>query len=110
MAPRPLQFDEAALPRVPPKCRRVVPPKSQSQSDLTSERIKSQVYSGSITRSRAKALTYAEVTSQSSVTTFSQGRDQPEEQDEATSPSFYDLRILFGGSVYCHPVRAHYQG
>jgi len=38
-----------------------LPPKSQSQSELTSEEIESQVYSGPITRSRAKPLTYAEV-------------------------------------------------
>jgi len=35
------------------------------------------------------------VTFQSSVTTFGQGKDQLEEQDEVTSPIFYDLRTLF---------------
>jgi len=62
---------------------------------LTSNGVESQAYSGPITRSRAKALTYAEVTLQSSVTTFDQGKDQLEEQDEVTSPVFYDLRTLF---------------
>jgi len=61
MVPRPLQIDKATLHRVLTKDRRVLPPKSWSQSDLTSKRGGSQVYSGSITRSRAKALTYAEV-------------------------------------------------
>jgi len=46
---------------------------------LTSEGIQSQVYSGPIIRSRAKALTYAKVTLHSSITTLSQGRDEPEE-------------------------------
>jgi len=32
---------------------------------------------------------------QSSVTTFDQGHDQSEEQDEVTSPAFYDVRTLF---------------
>jgi len=59
---------------------------------LTSEGIESQVYSGPITRWRAKALTYAEVTLQSSVTTVNQGRDQPEEQDEVINVAFYGLR------------------
>ena len=35
------------------------------------------------------------MTLQSSVTTLSQGRDQPEEQDEVISPTFYDLKTLF---------------
>jgi len=35
------------------------------------------------------------VTLQSSITTFGQGKDQLEEQDEVTSPIFYDLRTLF---------------
>ena len=42
-----------------------------------------------------KALTYAEVTLQSFITTLSQGRDQPKEQDEVTIPAFYDLKTLF---------------
>jgi len=71
-----------------------LPLKSLIQSDLTSKRIESQVYSGLITRSRAEALTYVELTLQSFVTTLSQGRDQPEEQDEVTTPAFYDLRTL----------------
>ena len=29
------------------------------------------------------------------MTTFSLGRDQPEEQDEVTSGAFYDLRTFF---------------
>jgi len=32
---------------------------------------------------------------QSSITTFSKGRDQPKEQDEVTSATFYDLRTFF---------------
>ena len=62
---------------------------------MTSERGGSQVYSGPTTKSRAKALTYAEVTLQSSVTNLSQDRDQPKEQDEVTSPAFYDIGTLF---------------
>ena len=69
--------------------------KTQSQSDLTSNGAQSQAYSGSVTGSRAKALTYAEVTLQSSVTTLGQEKDQLEEQEEVTSPVFYDLRTLF---------------
>ena len=46
MVPRPLQVNGATLPRVPTKDRRVLPPKSQSQNDLTSEGVESQVYSG----------------------------------------------------------------
>jgi len=70
-----------------------LPSRSQSQSDLTSNGAESQVYSGPITRSKAKTLTYAEV--QSSVTTFDRGQNQSEEQYEVTSPAFYDLRTLF---------------
>jgi len=62
---------------------------------LTSEGIESQVYSGLITKSRAKVLTHAEVTLQSSVSTFNQGKDQLKEYDKVTSPAFYDLRTLF---------------
>ena len=35
------------------------------------------------------------MTLQSSVTTFDQGKDHLEEQDEVTSPIFYDLGTLF---------------
>jgi len=79
IVPRPLQVDKAALPQVPIKGRSVLSPKSHNQSDLILEGIEPQVYSGSITRSMAKALIYAEVSLQSSATTLSQGRDQREE-------------------------------
>ena len=95
MVPRALQVKETTPPPVPIRSTKILSSKAQSQSDLTSNGAKSQAYSGSITRSRAKALTYAEVTLQSSVTTFGQGKDQLEEQDEVTSPIFYDLRSLF---------------
>ena len=35
------------------------------------------------------------MTVQSSITTFGQRKDQLEEQDDVTSPVFYDLRALF---------------
>jgi len=76
MVPRPLQVMEATPPQGPIKDRRILPPRSQRQSDLTSETVESQVYSGAITRSIAKTLTYVEATSRFSVTTFNQGRDQ----------------------------------
>jgi len=95
MVLRTLQVREATPPPVPIKGRKILPSRSQSQSDLTSNGLESQAYNGSITRSRAKALTYAEVTLQSLVTTFDQGKDQLEAQDEITSPVFYDLRTLF---------------
>ena len=95
MVPRTLRVKEVTPPPMPIRSRKILSSKAQSQSDLTSNGAKSQAYSGPITRSRAKALTYAEVTLQSSVTTFGQGKDQLEEQDEVTSPIFYDLRTLF---------------
>jgi len=95
MVPRTLQFKEATPPPVPMKSRKILPSGAQSQSDLNSNRAESQTYSGPITRSRAKALTYAEVTLQSSITTFGQGKEQLEEQDDVTSPVFYDLKTLF---------------
>jgi len=81
--------------RDPTKVRRILPPRSQNQGDLTSDVVNSRAYSGRITRSRVKTLTYAEVTLQSSVTTFDQRKDQLEEQDEVTKPAFYDVRTLF---------------
>ena len=95
MVPRTLQVKETTPPPVPIRSRKILSSKAQSQSDLTSNGAKSQAYSGPITRSRAKTLTYAEVTLQSSVTTFGQGKDHLEEQDEVTSPIFHDLRTLF---------------
>jgi len=95
MVPKSLQVRETTRPPVPIKGRKTLPSKAQSQSDITSTGVESQAYSGLITRSRAKALSYALVTVQSSVTTFNQGNDQLEEQDEVTSPVFYDLRALF---------------
>ena len=95
MVPRPLQVREVTPPSVPTKRRRILRFSSQSQSDVTSCGVESQAYSGSIARSRAKVLAYAEVTLQSSDTTFYQGKDQLEEQDEVTSPTFYDLGTLF---------------
>jgi len=86
---------EATLPRGLTKGRRILPPRSQSQSDLTLEGVESQVYNGPIIRSRDKTLTYAEMILKSSVTTFDQGNYQIEEQDEVTSHAFYDLRTLF---------------
>ena len=71
-----------------------MPPRSQSQSDLTSETNESQVYSGQITRLRAKAITYAEVTLQSSVTTFDQGKDQLEVQDEVMVTSYSEEETI----------------
>jgi len=82
MVLRPLKVTEATPPRTLTKGRRILPLRSQRQSDLTSEGVESYVYSGLITRSRAKALTYAEVSLQSSVSIFDQGNDQLEEQDE----------------------------
>jgi len=94
MVARQLQFMVAASSWGAPNGWGIFPPKSQSQSDLTST-VESQVYSGLITRSRATSLTYIKVTLQSSVTTFNQGKDQLEEQNEVASPAFYDLRNLF---------------
>jgi len=65
MVPRTLQVREATPSLVPAKGRRILPSRSQSQSDLISEGVRSQVYSGRITRSKDKALTYAAVTLQS---------------------------------------------
>jgi len=95
MVPRALQVREATLPPVLPKDRRISPCRSQSQGDLTSEGVGSQACSRSITRSRAKALTYVEVTLQSSITTLNQGREQPEEQHKFVRSVFYDLETLF---------------
>jgi len=95
MVPRTLQVREATSTPVSTKGRRILSSRSHSQSDSTSNRVNSQVHSGSITRSRANTLTYAEVTLQSSITTFDQGQDQSEKQDEVTSPAFYDLRTHF---------------
>jgi len=61
MVPRLLQVTTTTPPQSPTKGRRILPPRPQKQSDLTFEGIKSQAYNGSITRSRAKALSYAEV-------------------------------------------------
>jgi len=72
VVPRTLQVREATSTPVPSKGRRILPSRSQSQSDSTSNGAESQVYSRPITRSRAKILTYVEVTLQSSVTTFDQ--------------------------------------
>jgi len=82
MVPRSVQVMEATPPRGPAKGRRILPPRSQSQSDLTSYMNESQVYSSPITKSRAKVVTYIEVTLQSSVATFDQGKDQLKEQCE----------------------------
>ena len=92
MVPRPLQIAEATLPRVLVKSMRTLLSGSHIQTDLTSKRSGSQVYSGLITRSRAKALTYAKMTLHSSVTILDQGKYQLEEQDEVISPAFYDPR------------------
>ena len=95
MVPKSLQVREVIPPLVPAKGKRILPFRLQSQSGMTLEGVGSQVYSGPIIRSRAKASTYAELTLQSSVTTVSQGMDQPKERDEVTSPTFYDLRTPF---------------
>jgi len=75
MVPRTLQVKETTPPPVPIRSRKILSSKAQSQSDLTSDEAKSQAYSGPITRPRAKLLTYAKVTLQSSVTTFGQGNN-----------------------------------
>jgi len=54
---------------------RIFPYILQSQSDLTSNGVKSQAYDDPITRSKPKALTYVEVTLQSSFTTLDQDKD-----------------------------------
>ena len=95
MVPRTLQAKKATHPLVPIKDRKILPSKSQRKSDLTSKGRESQAYNGSITRSRAKALTYTEETLQSLVTTFDHKKNQLEEQDEIASPMFYDLKPLF---------------
>jgi len=79
IVPRSLQVRKVTPPPVLAKCRRILPSRSQSKSDLTSKGVGSQVYSGSTTRSRAKRLTYAEVTLQSSATILSQGKNQSKE-------------------------------
>ena len=43
---------------------------------------------GALQRTRAKALSYAEVALQSSTTTFQQGKNQLKGQDEVTRPAF----------------------
>ena len=45
MLPRPQQVKKATPPQVPTKGKRMLPPRSQGQSDLTSEGVESQVYS-----------------------------------------------------------------
>jgi len=70
MGPRLLQITTTTPPQSLIKGRRILPCRPKNQSDLTSEGIKSQAYSGPITRSRAKALSYPEVALQSSATTF----------------------------------------
>jgi len=93
--PGTLQVRDVALPLAPTKGRRILHFKSQSLSDVTSRGVGSQVYSGPITRSRAKALKYTEVTSHLSITTLDQDKDQFEEQDKVTSLALYDIRTLF---------------
>jgi len=95
VVPETLQVRETTSAPVPLKGKRILPFRSQSQSDSTSNGAESQVYSGPITRLRAKTLTYTELTLQSSATTFDQGQDQSEEQDEVTSPTFFDIRTFF---------------
>jgi len=95
MVLRTLQIRESTPSPVPIKGKKILHSRTQSQSDLTSNGVELQVYSDSITRLRAKALTYDEVTVQSLVTTFAQGKDQLEEQDEVTRHVFYDLKALF---------------
>jgi len=92
---RPVPVKEVKSLQIPAKSKRIFLPRSYNQNELTLEGVKSQVYSGPITRSRAKALTYAEVTLHSLVTTLDQGQDQLKEQDKYTSPVFYDLKNLF---------------
>jgi len=55
---RTLQVREATRPPVPIKDSKILPSRSQSQSDLTLNEVESQAYSGLITRLRAKELTY----------------------------------------------------
>jgi len=88
MVPRPLQVTTITPPQSLIKGRRILPPSPQNQSDLTFEGIKSQAYNDPITRSRAKALSYAEVALQSSTATFQQGKNQLKGQHEVTRPAF----------------------
>jgi len=62
VVPRTLQVREATFTPVPSKDRRILPSRSQSQSDSTSNGTESQVHCGPITRSSVKTLTYTEIT------------------------------------------------
>jgi len=68
MVPKTLQVKEASPPPVPIKSRKILPSRAQIQSDLTSNGAELKAYSGPITRSRAKALTYAYLRSRERLT------------------------------------------